>query len=144
MTASPIPSHRKPPLDVNAIPLLPTYEQSQPTNAESESPLSPPEKTAFPAEIQAFLAHLLVTKRGLTSDHASRIGSKWTIGNGKELRSYKPAMYFDIFGREDGWVVYKEAKLCIALDEKGKEEKTPIWRDCKCTWPVKLVTTYPN
>ena len=132
MTASPIPTPRKASLDVDAVPLLPTYEQSQPSNAETESQLSPPEKTAFPAEIQAFLTQLLITKRGLTSDHASRIGSKWTIGNGKELRSYKPAMYFDVFGREDGWVVYKEVKLCIALDEKGKEVKTPIWLDCQC------------
>ena len=39
-------------------------------------------------------------------------------------------MYLDIFGREDGWVVYKEAKLCI-VHEKGKKGRTSFWRHCK-------------
>lgn len=112
--------------------LLPTYEQQfQSTNAES--PVSPPGPTATSNEIRDFLTRLLILKRTLAPDHAHRIASKWTLGNGRELRSYPPAMYLDIFGREDGWVVYKETKLCIA-HEKGNKGRTSFWRHCKfCT-----------
>lgn len=129
MSTSRSPSPRKTSLD--AEPLLPTYEQFQ--SSSTQSPDSPPETTATPDEIRDFLTRLLISKRGLTSDHASRISSKWTIGNGKELRSYPPSMYLDIFGREDGWVVYKEAKLCIVNEEKqkGKATETPFWVHCK-------------
>ena len=111
-------------------PLLPTYEQFQTTDVTT--PETPPEVTATADQIRDFLVRILTSKRGLAVDHARRIASKWTIGNGKELRSYPPSMYLEIFGREDGWIVYKETKLCIVLDEKSKDKKTPFWSHCTC------------
>ncbi|KAF1344272.1 hypothetical protein BDV97DRAFT_403213 [Delphinella strobiligena] len=42
------------------------------------------------------------------------------LGTGRELASYSPIMYCDVFGFEDGWIVYKEVKLFIA-NEKNKK-----------------------
>jgi len=112
-------------------PLLPTYEQFDSTDPATSD--SPPESTATADQIRDFVVHLLTTKRGLALDHARRIASKWTIGNGKELRSWPPSMYLDIFGREDGWVVYKEVKLCIAHDEQSKKPSTSLASKCKCS-----------
>lgn len=113
-------------------PLLPTYEQFQTTDANTSE--TPPEVTATADQIRDFLVNLLTSKRGLALDHARRIASKWTIGNGKELRSYPPSMYLEIFGREDGWIVYKETKLCIALDNKSENTKSTLFGHCKCSW----------
>jgi hypothetical protein len=112
-------------------PLLPTYEQFDSTDPATSD--SPPESTATADQIRDFVVHLLTTKRGLALDHARRIASKWTIGNGKELRSWPPSMYLDIFGREDGWVVYKEVKICIAHDEQSKKTSTSLASKCKCS-----------
>lgn len=122
MTSSPLASPSK--TSLAEEPLLPTYEQCQSTDGTTAEIL--PETTATADQIRDFLVHLLTSKRGLALDHSRRIASKWTIGNGKELRSYPPSMYLDIFGREDGWVVYKEVKICIIRAEQSK--KTEISR----------------
>ncbi|GAB7325807.1 hypothetical protein MBLNU13_g09892t1 [Cladosporium sp. NU13] len=122
MTSSPLASPSK--TSLAEEPLLPTYEQFQSTDAATAETL--PEKTATADQIRDFLVHLLTSKRGLALDHARRVASKWTIGNGKELRSYPPSMYLDIFGREDGWVVYKEVKICIL--QAGQSKKTELSR----------------
>lgn len=129
MTSSPLASPSK--TSLAEEPLLPTYEQFQSTDAATAETL--PEKTATADQIRDFLVHLLTSKRGLALDHARRIASKWTIGNGKELRSYPPSMYLDIFGREDGWVVYKEVKTCIIRAEQSK--KTELSRIGQCKRP---------
>jgi hypothetical protein len=128
MASSTPTSPRKTSLDEE--PLLPTYEQFQTTDPDAATLETPPEITATADQIRDFLVHLLTSKRGLALDHARRIASKWTIGNGKELRNYPPSMYLDIFGREDGWVVYKEVKLCIVLHEKS-DKPTSIPGLCK-------------
>jgi hypothetical protein len=110
-------------------PLLPTYEQFQSTDAATFE--VPPDPTATADEIRDFVVHLLTAKRGLALDHARRIAAKWTIGNGKELRSYPPSMFLDIFGREDGWVVYKEVKLCIMQDERSKKPNITLASKCE-------------
>lgn len=129
MTSSPLASPSK--TSLAEEPLLPTYEQFQSTDAATAETL--PEKTATADQIRDFLVHLLTSKRGLALDHARRIASKWTIGNGKELRSHPPSMYLDIFGREDGWVVYKEVKTCIIRAEQSK--KTELSRIGQCKRP---------
>lgn len=126
MTSSPLASPSK--TSLAEEPLLPTYEQFQSTDAATAETL--PEKTATADQIRDFLVHLLTSKRGLALDHARRVASKWTIGNGKELRSYPPSMYLDIFGREDGWVVYKEVKICIL--QAGQSKKTELSRVGQC------------
>lgn len=118
------------------VELLPTYEQS--TDVEES-----PEATATPEEVREFLRRLLIAKRNLTAEHAERVAAKWTTGTGQELRGYPPLMYFEVFGREDGWAVYKEAQLCMYICERKKRTKSgpmtiesmcksaPLWPTCK-------------
>jgi hypothetical protein len=104
--------------------LLPTYEQFQTTPSDTSDTL--PEETANSEQIRDFLEQLLTTKRGISVDHARRIASKWTISNGKELRNYPPTMYMEIFGREDGYIVYREVKTLVyqqKFDEKKEKKK---------------------
>lgn len=96
---------------------LPLYEES---HHPSLGELQQPQPRATPDEVRDFLVRLLVSNRGLPVDHARRVAAKWTKGTGRELASYPPLMYCDIFGFEDGWIVYKEAKLFIA-NEKNKK-----------------------
>ena len=107
--------------------LLPAYEQFPFTSSQASNTL--PEETATPEQICDFLVQLLTTKRGISTEHASRIASKWTISSGKELRSFPPAMFTEIFGREDGYIVYREVKTLVyqlEIDEKKekKEQRT--------------------
>lgn len=108
--------------------LLPTYEQFQSTEPKASDTL--PEETATPDQIRHFLVQLLTAKRRISFDHASRIASKWTISSGKELRSYPFLMYTEIFGREDGYIVYKEVKTIVyqaEIDEKKEKRKSKFW-----------------
>jgi hypothetical protein len=130
MTSSPLASPSK--TSLAEEPLLPTYEQFQSTDTATAETL--PDTSATADQIRDFLVHLLTSKRGLALDHARRIASKWTIGNGKELRSYPPSMYLDIFGREDGWVVYKEVKICIIQSEQSKKAELSRIGQCKRPW----------
>lgn len=107
--------------------LLPAYEQFPFTSSQASNTL--PEETATPEQICDFLVQLLTTKRGISTEHASRIASKWTISSGKELRNFPPAMFTEIFGREDGYIVYREVKTLVyqlEIDEKKekKEQRT--------------------
>lgn len=91
--------------------------------------LTAPDPRATPDEVRDFLVRLLIKNRGLHEDHARRVASKWTLGTGRELSSYPPLLYAEIFGMEDAWMVYKEAKLFI---EQEKAEKAPKGGKCMC------------
>jgi hypothetical protein len=83
--------------------------------------LTAPSEKASPDEVRNFLVQLLIQNRGLHQDHARRIASRWTLGTGRELISYTPTLYAEIFGLEDAWMVYKEAKVFIITQKrKGK------------------------
>lgn len=84
--------------------LPPSYEQSPQSPLENVLQ-AVPDEDATPDKVRDYLMQLLVTKRALATDHAQCIADRWTIGTGKELRSYTPDMYFEVFGREDGWHV---------------------------------------
>ena len=60
---------------------LPLYEDHVPTE------LQPPEPKATPDEVRDFLVAVM-QRRGLGIDHARRLAGKWTLGTGRELRSY--------------------------------------------------------
>lgn len=97
---------------------LPLYSDITVT---SPAELSVPAERATPDEVREFLVQLLVKNRGLHQDHARRVASKWTLGTGRELISYPPLLYAEIFGLEDAWMVYKEAKVFIRTEkQKGK------------------------
>ena len=89
---------------------LPLYAELQYT--ESQSDVVPHAK-ASPMEVSDFLVHILTSSRDMSTDGARRVAALWTKGTGQELRSFPPAMYFEIFGKEDGWIVYREVHLAL-------------------------------
>lgn len=72
-----------------------------------------PARHARPDEIRDSLAYLLVKQRGFSQDHARDIAARWTVGSGLELRQYSPSMFFEVFGREDGWVLFREVRVAL-------------------------------
>jgi hypothetical protein len=75
-----------------------------------------PNRKATPEELRAFFATLLTENDPSLADDASKtetIVSPWRIGGGVEMRQYGPAMYLEMFGREYGWILYREVRLCI-------------------------------
>jgi hypothetical protein len=96
---------------------LPLYTELQYTEA---LPDFLPHAKASPMEVSDFLVHLLASSRDMSNDNARRLAALWTKGTGQELRGFPPAMYFDIFGTEDGWIVYREVHLTLHR-EKSKE-----------------------
>lgn len=104
----------------------PLYSESTQFIA-SDSALTPPEPKAKPDEVRDYIIAVLIRSRGLGLDHARRVAAKWTIGTGRELRHYPGAMFRDIFGLEDGWVVYKEVRVPYYQKEKEKDKKKRPW-----------------
>lgn len=90
-------------------------EDSQNTEAHDDVP---PSVNATPDEVRDFITRLLTNRRGLPQEHVRRAVAKWIVGSGQELRSYSPSMYLDLFGREDGWIIYREVKLCMYREQK--------------------------
>jgi hypothetical protein len=95
---------------------LPLYAELQ--YVESQSDVLPHAK-ASPMEVSDFSVHLLTESRDMSTDGARHVAALWTKGTGQELRSFPPAMYFEIFGKEDGWIVYHEVHLALHR-EKSK------------------------
>ncbi|KAM0716074.1 hypothetical protein Q7P37_008588 [Cladosporium fusiforme] len=77
-----------------------------------------PSVHATPHDICDFLTYLLVKKRGFAQEHARRVAAKWTVGSGLELRQYNPTMFFQVFGREDGWILYREVKVGLWREKR--------------------------
>ena len=77
-----------------------------------------PHAKASPMEVSDFLAYVLTDTRDMSTDGARRVAALWTKGTGQELRSYSPAMYFEIFGEEDGWIVYREVHLSLHRERR--------------------------
>ncbi|KAI4715831.1 hypothetical protein E4T48_07969 [Aureobasidium sp. EXF-10727] len=103
---------------------LPLYSD---ISVASPADLTAPGEKATPDEVREFLVQLLIKNRGLHPDHARRVAAKWTLGTGRELTTYPPLLYAEIFGLEDAWMVYKEAKLFIRMEKKkGKPDGTWI------------------
>jgi hypothetical protein len=99
---------------------LPLYEDSQ--GAAVVGDLTPPEPKATPDEVRDFIVEVM-RARGIGLDYARRVAARWTIGTGRELRQYPPPMFKDIFGPEDGWIVYKAARSLYYEKEKEKKKK---------------------
>lgn len=99
---------------------LPLYDELEYSPADE---VALPSTRATPDQVRSFLTHLLVYKRDLPLDHVRRTVAHWRIGTGLELRSYSPAMYLDIFGRENGWVIYREVRLLILNTERSFTQK---------------------
>ncbi|KAK4501912.1 hypothetical protein PRZ48_007721 [Zasmidium cellare] len=98
-------------------------EESLPLYSElggAKVPTSIPEPTATPDDVRDFFKTLLVSKGQSSSEDAEVIAAKWKRGSGDELKRYPPHMYFNIFGHEDGWFLYKETKLIVKREKHGE------------------------
>ncbi|GAB1731668.1 hypothetical protein NU195Hw_g4712t1 [Hortaea werneckii] len=113
-TRSEPPSYEGPPEDEEHLPLYGGFEHEQ----VNQNAL--PASTASPDEVRQFIMHILVSRRQLPTDHARRVAARWTVGSGLELRTYSPSMYLELFGSEDGWILYKEVKLMMHAESKKK------------------------
>jgi hypothetical protein len=86
-------------------------------NKKSKKPKpAVPTRKAGPEEIRAFFAALLTEHDVAFADDADKceaIVSAWKIGGGVEMRQYGPAMYLEMFGREYGWILYREVRMSI-------------------------------
>lgn len=64
------------------------------------------------------------------------------MGSGRDLPTYPPLMYFDIFGRQYGWAVYKETKLFIDICNQEKDDSScPDWLQARKRTCI-LITAY--
>ncbi|KAB2099563.1 hypothetical protein AG0111_0g12137 [Alternaria gaisen] len=76
------------------------------TCASDDPPL--PSESATSVEVRTFLTDVLCTQYGVESEASRNIASLWTVGSGRELRTYPAVMFFSVFGDQAGWVLYKE------------------------------------
>lgn len=86
--------------------------QSQPTPTFPK-PAAPPE------EVRLFMTYLL-REQGIPQSDAQDVAARWKIGRGREMGSYDPTIYFEIFGAEYGWILYREIKLRIHAEKCRK------------------------
>ena len=105
---------------------LPLYEELQQSEDHS---IAIPSSRASPIEVADFLTCLLTDYRGLSTDAARRVAANWTRGTGLEMRKYPPAIYFEIFGKEDGWTVYREVHL--AMERMLRRSFWYRWKACE-------------
>merc|ERR1719487_1156679 len=77
-----------------------------------------PRPSATPDQVRDYLSRLLKSKRDLPEDYVRRVVARWQTGTGMELRMYTPSMYLNVFGREDGWIVYWEVRLVLLKQDK--------------------------
>jgi hypothetical protein len=70
-----------------------------------------PPREATSAQVREYLTSILEAKHGLPEDEAQRFANRWTVGRGHELRSYTAQIYLEIFGRDVGWVLYRDIQL---------------------------------
>jgi hypothetical protein len=92
---------------------LPLYEELQYSDHHDDAL---PHATATPTEVAHFLLQLLVLTEAMSLDQGRRVAARWTKGTGQELLSYPPMMFFEIFGTEDGWIVYRETKMAVHVE----------------------------
>jgi hypothetical protein len=76
------------------------------TCASNDPPL--PSESATSVEVRAFLTDVLCTQYGVEYEASRDVASLWTVGSGRELRTYPAHMFFSVFGDQAGWVLYKE------------------------------------
>lgn len=107
--------------------MLPLYEESQ---GESGFELKFPDSKATPDDVREYICKIMQS-RGISLDHARRVAARWRVGTGQELRSYPVPMFGDIFGPEDGWMLYKEIKA-----QYYREEDQAISRMTSRKFPI--------
>ena len=89
------------------------------TSAVTQPPPNLPNAAASPDEVRLFISYLLREQEIPQSD-VKEIAAHWKIGRGREMRSYDPTIYFELFGAEYGWILYREIKLRIHQEKCQK------------------------
>lgn len=69
-----------------------------------------PPSTATFHQVREYLTLILKHRHQLPDDYVQNVVARWAVGSGRELRNYTPQMYFNIFGREGGWLLYSDIK----------------------------------
>ncbi|GAB7358625.1 hypothetical protein MBLNU230_g3855t1 [Neophaeotheca triangularis] len=93
---------------------------------EPDGSIAIPDKQATPQQVRTFIAQLLVAKRSLDVDHARSIAARWTIGNGHEMDAWSVKRYAEIFGDEDGRIVYKDVKVILHNAGRGRRKTEAV------------------
>lgn len=88
--------------------------------SEHADPNTLPASQASPEDVRQFIISVLVSRRQLPIDYARYVAARWHIGSGLELRTYPASMYSELFGSEDGWIIYKEIKPMIDGESQKK------------------------
>lgn len=80
-----------------------------------------PDEKATADEVREFFVRLLLSSRcNFSLDNARRTAAMWQAGSGREVKSYPAAMYLDLFGKEKGWIIYKEVFVLSQRKQPGK------------------------
>lgn len=103
--------------------------------------------TASPAEVRNFLTNLLITHRGIPLDHAQHIASHWTLGSGREISTYSATICLQVFGYENGWILYKEIKILQFHDKqqqkKMSKRRTQLYGKCPAFSSIEQCSHHP-
>jgi hypothetical protein len=62
--------------------------------------------SASPNEVRAYLVRVL-TSQDISADVADEIAKKWRLGRGSDLHDASIAFLQGIFGKSDGWMLYR-------------------------------------
>ena len=57
-------------------------------------------------EVRAYLVRVLMSQ-DISADVADEIANKWRLGRGSELHDASRAFLQDIFGKSNGWMLYR-------------------------------------
>jgi hypothetical protein len=66
-----------------------------------------PARSAGPDEVRAYIARVLVSKQGTSSDLADETASLWRLGGGSELRDASVRVFKGVLVDFNGWLLYR-------------------------------------
>ncbi|KAF7679783.1 hypothetical protein GT037_001434 [Alternaria burnsii] len=104
------------------------------TCASNDPPLPP--ESATSVEVRTFLTDVLCTQYGVESEASRNIASLWTVGSGRELRTYPADMFFSVFGDQAGWVLYKEVGSRMTQMDIKRNPNFDATKNRKCPAPL--------
>ncbi|KAH9844477.1 hypothetical protein Tdes44962_MAKER01511 [Teratosphaeria destructans] len=117
-TQAPSPGH--PQEDATVDETLPLHSECV-VNGDSSTVFL--EKDASADDIREYLSQILVSKYRVGIDEARRVALKWGAGTVRELKQYPPHMFLELFGPENGWLLYKQVKMGVA-EQENKNSKS--------------------
>jgi hypothetical protein len=80
---------------------------------------TPPPQDATPTEVRSWFITLLCDLHAVPENEAKEIASKWRLGRGSELIYYDVDTFRNIFGGEEGTILFGHARGELQTDKKG-------------------------